>query len=82
MANVKYVWTTYGLLGFNMIITCSTLTIINPSLLNWSENVDIKMQVRDRHVNERRIVKQLHDVILPFKKEVAVFSGPCLESLS
>ena len=45
----------------NISITYPTWTIITPTLSIWSENVDIEMQIRDRHAiraNEHTALKR------------------------
>ena len=52
VANMKYLWISWELLVANMVITYPAWTIIIPKLSIRSENVDIEMQVRDRHADE------------------------------
>ena len=56
---MKYLRISWELLVTNMVITYPTWAIIIPTLSIRSENVDIEMQVRDRHANEHTALKQL-----------------------
>ena len=56
---MKYLQISWELLVTNMVIAYPAWTIIIPTLSIQSENVDIKMQVWDRHVNEHTAPKWL-----------------------
>ena len=56
---MKYLQISWELLVTNMVITYPAWTIIIPKLSFQSENVDIKMQFRDRRPNELWTLKWL-----------------------
>ena len=56
---MEYLRISWELLVTSMVFTYPTWTIIIPTLWIQSENVDIKMQVRDRHANEHTALKRL-----------------------
>ena len=56
---MEYLRISWELLVTSMVFTYPTWTIIIPTLWIQSENVDIKMQVRDRHANEHTAPKRL-----------------------
>ena len=56
---MEYLRISWELLVTSMVFTYPTRTIIIPTLWIQSENVDIKMQVRDRHANEHTALKRL-----------------------
>ena len=63
-----------------MVITYPIRTIVIPTVSIRSENVDIEMQVRDRHANGRSALKLLEHEFAG-RKKVALFTGPYLKSL-
>ena len=56
---MEYLRISWELLVTSMVFTYPTWTIIIPTLWIQSENVDIKMQVCDRHANEHTALKRL-----------------------
>ena len=56
---MEYLLISWELLVTSMVFTYPTWTIIIPTLWIQSENVDIKMQVRDRHAYEHTSLKRL-----------------------
>ena len=56
---MEYLLISWELLVTSMVFTYPTWTIIIPTLSIQSENVDIKMQVRDKHANEHTALKRL-----------------------
>ena len=62
---------TWNICGFleNCLVTSMVFTIIIPTLSIQSENIDIKMQVRDRHANEHTALKRLGGDFTDRKKE-------------
>ena len=56
---MKYLRISWELLVTSMVFTYPTWTIIIPTSWIQSENVDIKMQVCDRHANEHTALKRL-----------------------
>ena len=56
---MEYLRISWELLVTSMVFTYPTWTIIIPTLWIQSENVDIKMKVRDRHANEHTALKRL-----------------------
>ena len=56
---MKYLQISWELLVTSMVFTYPTWTLIIPTLSIQSENVDIKMQIRDRHANEHTTLKWL-----------------------
>ena len=79
---MKYLQISWELLVTSMVFTYPTWTIIIPTLSIQSENVNIKMQVRNRHANEHTALKRLGGDFTDWKKGVALFIGPYLKSLS
>ena len=79
---MEYFRISWELLVTSMVFTYPTWTIIILTLRIQSENVDIKMQVRDRHANEHTALKRLGGDFTDRKKGVALFTGPYLKSLS
>ena len=59
---------SWELLVTSMVFTYPTWTIILPTLWIQSENVDIKMQVRDTHANEHTALKRLGGYFTDRKK--------------
>ena len=68
VANMKYLPISWELLVFNMVIPYPTWTIIISTLSILSENVDIELQVRNRHANEHTAQKRLRGDILLVEK--------------
>ena len=56
---MEYLRISWELLVTSMVFTYPTWTITIPTLWIQSENVDIKMQVCDRHANEHTALKRL-----------------------
>ena len=65
---MEYLRISWELLVTSMVFTYPTWTIIIPTLWIQSENVDIKMQVRDRHANEHTALKRLGGAFTDRKK--------------
>ena len=65
---MKYLRISWELLVTSMVFTYPTWTIILPTLWIQSENVDIKMQVRDTHANEHTALKWLGGYFTDRKK--------------
>ena len=65
---MKYLRISWELLVTSMVFTYPTWTIILPTLWIQSENVDIKMQVRDTHANEHTALKRLGGYFTDRKK--------------
>ena len=72
VANTKYLRISWELLVTNMVITYPAWTIIILKLSIWTANVDIKMQVRDRHADEHWALKRLGGDLPVEKRGVAV----------
>ena len=80
---MEYLRISWELLVTSMVFTYPTWTIIIPTLWIQSENVDIKIQVCDRHPNEHTALKRLGGDFTDRKKGkgVALFTGAYLKSL-
>ena len=65
---MEYLRISWELLVTSMIFTYPTWTITIPTLWIQSENVDIKMQVCDRHANEHTALKRLEGDFTDRKK--------------
>ena len=71
---MEYLRISWELLVTSMVFTYPTWTIIIPTLWIQSENVDIKMQVRDRHANEHTALKRLGGDLTVVKSRSMLFT--------